>query len=542
MSNYGNEIVGLDVTNDDMKEMLDGKAPKAIPVGKPKKHVMSRLWALALAVAPIVLLCIFPVLLLVKTATGYAIETEKTLLDAFLALFNEILGKDGFSKFYGETVSVQKLFGLPLLAGNGFYGKVYSLALYAISVAMLLNVILAIVALFSGKKAPSLARAIAFINLFVFGTYALGVIGLAKYNVWKITYLSMPVYILAGIAGLSLLVYLVYSSCKTKSTGVPNFFLLILSAAWVACFVYPFLFNDTVRVAILSIAEGDGIISSLTYANCFKYVVWGIGGLSVLNLFFSAVRMSTKKGFLFDVLRHILHLLVTGACVFFAFTTKKVNQLEFLDFKLYLIVAAAIALLQIILAGTTRSRLKKRAKAKKAAVAQAPVEYDATTAVSEDVEAVRYDYVTALSTEEPVAATPVEPIEEERVQESVAVETPVQMAMADIPAEQEKESVAVEPSAPIKQEEPVVTPTYDYDFYNGKNFDPFMASLDAEEKKQFTEIFILKYHGDTKYLPDYVVGGDNSAFFRKVFIYLGVYRDRITSKLLAKMYTFSSKS
>jgi len=81
--------------------------------------------------------------------------------------------------------------------------------------------------------------------------------------------------------------------------------------------------------------------------------------------------------------------------------------------------------------------------------------------------------------------------------------------------------------------------TADYDFYNSRSFDPFIASLNGDEREQFTEIFILKYKGATSNLPDYQVGGDNTEFFRKVFIYLGQYRDRIPDSLLAKMYQFA---
>ncbi len=522
MSNYGNDIVELGVTNDEMKEMLHGEPPCAsCPTCKPKKHVLSRLWALVLTLAPIALLCFLPTLLLVRTTAYYAIETEKTLLDAFLALFNELLGKDGLAKFYEGIANAPATFesfklGLPLLAGNGFFGKVYSFALYAIPVSMLLTLVLMFVALFSGKKAPKLARAIAFINLFVYGSYALGVIGLAKYAYLKVELLSVPVYVLAGIAGLSLLVYLVYSFAKTKKVGVPNFFLLLLSAVWVACFVYAYIFvnyktGENVRLALAMISGEKSLIPALTNADFFKYLVWGVGGLSVLNLFISAVRMSTKKGFLFDVLRHILHLLVAGVCVFLAFTTDLVKDLPFMDLKLFLIVAAGVALLQIILAATTRARLKKQAKASLEPVEEAVVEVED----NEEMEAVRYDYAAEAVEEAPV----VEETEEEFVEEVEEVE----------------EEEPVEEPAPA----PAALPGYD--FYNSKSFDPFIASLGDEERKQFTEIFILKYHGDTKNLPDYVVGGDNTEFFRKVFIYLGQYRERIPAKLLAKMYTFSSR-
>lgn len=83
--------------------------------------------------------------------------------------------------------------------------------------------------------------------------------------------------------------------------------------------------------------------------------------------------------------------------------------------------------------------------------------------------------------------------------------------------------------------------TAGYDFYNSKTFDPFIASLDANERNEFTETFILKFKGTMPELPDYVVGGDNKEFFRLIFIYLGQYRDRISQPLLMKMYQFSMK-
>ena len=65
--------------------------------------------------------------------------------------------------------------------------------------------------------------------------------------------------------------------------------------------------------------------------------------------------------------------------------------------------------------------------------------------------------------------------------------------------------------------------------------------LNEKERNDFTELFILKFKGVMPEIPDYVVGGDNKAFFQKLFIYLGQYRDRIPSDLLAKMYQFAIK-
>ena len=83
--------------------------------------------------------------------------------------------------------------------------------------------------------------------------------------------------------------------------------------------------------------------------------------------------------------------------------------------------------------------------------------------------------------------------------------------------------------------------TAGYDFYNCKSFDPFIATLDMAERNEFTELFILKFKGTMPELPDYDVGGDNKEFFRKLFIYLGQYRDRMSQPLLMKMYQYSMK-
>ncbi len=83
--------------------------------------------------------------------------------------------------------------------------------------------------------------------------------------------------------------------------------------------------------------------------------------------------------------------------------------------------------------------------------------------------------------------------------------------------------------------------TAGYDFYNSKSFDTFISTLNDQERNEFTEIFILKVKGNMPELPDYEVGGDNKEFFRKIFIYLGQYRDRLPDSLLGKIYQYSLK-
>ena len=102
------------------------------------------------------------------------------------------------------------------------------------------------------------------------------------------------------------------------------------------------------------------------------------------------------------------------------------------------------------------------------------------------------------------------------------------------------EEIVEEPVAPAPEAAPAVE-TADYDYYNSKSFDPFIATLSTEERNQFTELYIVKYKGTMPEIPDYEVGGNNKQFFRKVFIYLGQYRDRIPDGLLSKMYEYATK-
>ena len=546
----------FDVTNDEMKEILGSdEAPATV---KSNKHVMSRIWALILAAAPIVLLCLFPTLIFIAQAgtVHYAIYEEKSFLDAFLAIVKEFMGQDGIAGFYKDVANAPTdfagytMFGfLPVLNNAGLFGKIYSVAIYAIPVAMVLTVIFAIVALFSGKAAPKMVRAIAFVNLFVYGTYALAIAGFDKYFLFKTKYMDhlIPVGVLLGTVVVSLLFYLGYSFGKVKGIGGVNVLLMILTAVFAAALVYVYFFDDEMKVRVLlaaySISEKKSILPFLKEQDLYKYLVFALAGLSVLSLFFSAVRISTKKGFGFDIFRNVINLLVVGFAIFLAFTADGFKDLEFMDLHLYLIVAAAAALLQIIVCGIAKGKLKKKAKA----AAEAPVEEVVAEEPVEEVTAEEETGVIAEAVRYEAPETVYTPPVEETVEEPVVIEEEPVVAIEEEPVEEET-VVAEEVPAEEVTEEPVVaekaveTPVAGYDFYNSKSFDPFIASLNNVERQQFTEIFILKYKGETKNLPDYEVGGDNTDFFRKIFIYLGQYREKIPAGLLGKMYNFAARN
>lgn len=111
--------------------------------------------------------------------------------------------------------------------------------------------------------------------------------------------------------------------------------------------------------------------------------------------------------------------------------------------------------------------------------------------------------------------------------------------------ETRSESLAQERPAPQGQRRPVAAPagnnastTYiDSQF----TYDPFLNTLTTPEKNEFCDIFIANKYGSLRYVPAYVIGGDNAGFFRKVFIYLGKFRANISDGLLDKMYYYVSQ-
>ena len=83
------------------------------------------------------------------------------------------------------------------------------------------------------------------------------------------------------------------------------------------------------------------------------------------------------------------------------------------------------------------------------------------------------------------------------------------------------------------------SPAYDPTQYT---YDPFINGLSPKEKNEFGDLFIAGKAGKLQNLPTYVIGGDNTEFFRKVFIYLGRYRKNISAELLDKLYVYVSKN
>ena len=486
----------------------ESEAPKKEAKAPKKKNVASRLFALLLAVAGVAVVF----LLNVNVVVGNAVK-EMTLFTAIKDLFG--------------GASTSKLFGLPALATTAcLAGIVAAIALYLLLLALALCVVFALVALFSGKKAPALVRLVAFFFTLGLMTYALVIYMYTTLTAGKAT---IDLYTLAP-AGVGAFVYFVLAVAKVGKKAWVNTIQLIFSIVAVGALAY------------ILITYHKDFNAGLKNLVSFRIASLAILGVAFFTILIGAIRMQTKKGLGFDLFRYILQLIVGGATCYVAITSKASEKM----FLILAIVSAVVSLFQIVICilqkNSGKAKKEKKVKEKKEEkveeepVAEEPFAFAPVYEAPAPAPAPVYEMPAPAPAPAVVSAPVVEESFEEKYPEYTVEEYAEAMPYEGGPVE----GVAVaEEVNPTFVAPPAQVQTAGYDFYNSKSFDPFIASLNETERNQFTELFILKYKGVMPELPDYEVGGDNKTFFRKLFIYLGQYRDRIPDGLLAKIYQFT---
>ena len=417
----------------------------AMTENAPKKNVGYRLFAVLL-----VAVCALAALVLKFNV----INTKTTTVDSLnlLAIITDL---------FVDKTAIQV---------TGTVGTVYTYSAYAFVAGLVVATAISFLAIFTAKKAPAFVRTALFFLSAGAMAYAIAFTLAIKTYVANNTFGSadstMDIFSLA-IAGAAAFLYFLFATKKAGKVAVLYFFQAILSVAVLV------LFAGAIADSQALAAEEADLIAVAAVA------------VFMLNAMISIGRMTKAGGIVFDLVRYIVVLLVALLAI------AKVST------ELYAIVAAAIVVLQIIIA------IVQLVKSKNV-----------------DVDSIReeaaMEATSGFHTEEYVEACPYEG-------------GPVAGVL-----------MAEEVNPSFLPHEPHVT-TAGYDFYNTKSFDPFIATLSDNERNEFTELFILKFKGTMPELPDYVVGGDNKEFFRKIFIYLGQYRDRMSQALLAKMYQFSMK-
>ena len=573
------------------QEELTAIATDEAETPAPKKRVFSRVLAVFLALAPIALVCFLPVSLFLYSGT-YGFYDKTTLLKVFINIFKQ----NGVQAVYEAAgvpmasipadIATYAFHKIPLLNAAGNYGKVFSWFIYAFPVVFLLNIIFMLIGVCSGKKAPAMVRAISFMDMLLFGGYAILTLFLSSLFGGKLVYDIVVI----SCAGAGVLFFAAYTIGKRKGKVTLPLVLLILTLAFVGAYAFAIYKYDLRASLIAWYKVNDTIANSFTWGKALMYVVRGMIGLYALAILISVIRLSTKKGYGFDIFRYSLHLVLALAvlypCFFdMTFTNGFVEKEVFANLKWFAVAAAGIALLQVIICIIAKHVIK--AKEAAAYIEDDEDEAEETTELAEKEEAgepaedagtsVAANAATGVVAEE--KAVPAENADEKAVpswmnsvqsQSEAPVPEPVeeneQLVIPNFSSFRDDTEELDETPAPtiIPVAQPVAgeetkfasyanasaaspaastaaPATAAYDYYNTQSFDPFIASLNEKEREQFTDLFILKYQGVMNHLPDYVVGGDNSEFFRKVFIYLGQYRERIPDALLAKMYKFCIK-
>ena len=290
--------------------------------------------------------------------------------------------------------------------------------------------------------------------------------------------IALDVICLAGTA-VALLIYFVLAVKKNGKTAWVNLLQCLLTVAAAAIAMIAMTKNaDAFATALGSLAATLALV---------------IAGLLIVDVIIGGIRMQTKKGLALDMVRYIVQMLIALVLCYAALTSKTEDK----SFLLFAIVSAVVSLVQIVICAI-------QIKCGKEKVVEEVVEEEPAPVVEEFV---REEFAEAL----PYEGGPVEGVQIAEEVNPTFIAPPPQVQTAG------------------------------YDFYNCKSFDPFIAILNNEERNQFTELFILKFKGVMPEIPDYEVGGDNTEFFRKLFIYLGQYRDRIPDGLLSKIYQFAIK-
>lgn len=415
----------------------------------------------------------------VKVLTGAFKVENATALNAFMSLFSDNPNGTIFE-------------AIPTLTESGLLGNLAGVSLYLLVGCTFICVILGIIALFNSNNAQMLCRTVCWFFTMAWTQYAICNLVSVKANggAFK-TGLDIVSIAIAAVA------FIIYATLALKKVG---------KRAWTSVLQVVFSLIVEVVFVIALALSADKIETAYAGAkgSLLKYGLIAISAMMFIALAIVVGRLQSEKGYGACIFAYVLELLATVGFYALFFLAGILMPLGLSTY--FPIACIVIAILQLILVGSQQKK------------------YKLSLIVEEVVEE------TPVVVEE--EAQPAEPLYEiEEVVEAVPYEGgPV----AGVEIAQEVNPVKlVNPAQPSS--------TAGYDFYNCQSFDPFIATLDTDERNQFTDLFILKQKGVMPEIPDYVVGGDNREFFRKIFIYIGQYRSRLPDGLLSKIYQFSIK-
>ena len=385
----------------------------------------------------------------------------------------------------------ESFFGLILSALKGsFIGTGVSRAsLYVLVAAYAVMLVCTAASLFCKKKAAlafNYAKGLCMLAAFSFFTGAL----LYNYGLTLADVFYDPdTFFALNATALALEVCLVYLVALAFTAfgggyGLVKLLALLIAAAFLLLGLLPFTEGRTLYGVFGFPDLGESALAKAASAALTVYA-WG----TLVNFGLAALSLALPRRNLLDALRaDLLFIVALLAAALYA----ALEGFDTLAARPGILVGAGLALGQLVYANIFAFRGREKKAAPDAEGEEVPPPDEAPAAPGEPIgellEAGRAELLEAERAAENARTQPGEP--------------------ADIP-----------PLPPL----PTMSET-----------DNFLDELTSEERAEFERLFVERSFraGD---LPAYVPGGDNRAFFRAVFAYLGAFREEISDGLLEKL-------
>lgn len=423
-----------------------------------------------------------------------------------------IANKALFGVIAEMSKSSYKMYGVLPILGNSVsaLNRLSSYVSYAFILALVAAFVCAVIGICYGKKSDLFAKLATYFFTWAAAGYSLTILTITSYVNTTVIRFDISTLVLAVFGAIVYFVMMYKALGKKAWIGAGQFVAALVVLAMV----------------LLAITHNGAIVAlALNQDMAFKtYLALGIFTLMIL-LAVQTFFVTCEKNVYVNLVTALMQAIVVLAVVVVA----QVAKINDKNYAVYSLIAAIFAFLQILFACLLTL------KANKVAAREEVDAYIGELGKDEYVEVYPYDgkpvqgiYVAEIAEEPAPAAAPA--VEEATQPAETTEETPVE----ETPVEETAEATESTEEAPA-EENAEANPTV-----IEKVFDPFLEVLNDEEKAQFIDLYILKTENMPE-IPTYQVGGDNKAFFRKVFIYIGQYREKIPSGLLAKMYDFAMK-
>ena len=390
--------------------------------------------------------------------------------------------------------SSYKMYGVLPILGNSAsaFNRLSSYVVYVSFLALLVALVVSVAGIILSKKSACLSKVATYVFTWGVALYSIAITVITSYVSSTAVKVDVSTVVLAVIGAL-IYFFLMYKEHNHK--------------AWVGAAQFVLSLAAFIMVALAITHHGETVSTALNKNMAFKtYLALCIFAFIVV-LAVNTLSVFCKKYAQISLVSALAQAIIVLVVVIVAQVAKIDNK----QYAVYSLIAAIISFVQILLACLLMLKANKK---------EARAELDAfikEVAKDEYVEVYPYDG-------SPVAGIYVAEVVEENNAPAEQAAPVADAAPAEAPAAEEAAATDAAPA-----EAPAPAP-----------FDAFIASLNDEERNQFTDLYILKTVNMPE-IPEYKVGGNNKAFFNKVFIYLGQYRDKIPSDLLAKMYDFSMK-